>query len=199
MKTAKSILAVLLIAIAGTNLTAEEESTREELSHKGFKAMLGSGSVNMTTERGLQEGESGMLGVGYGFTDRSSLWFHLFGSEHTTSESPHFTREFGGLELSLQHRFDNDGKFLPYGRVGFGLYALQEEDADAGLVGAGVVIGIGADYFFTKHFGVGAELVYRKLDYFKEVVETPAGDVLHDISPNLNGDAIGVMLSIMLQ
>lgn len=200
MNAAKRVLIVLAIAIVSTNLAAGEETDKgEALSHKGFKVMLGSGSVDMIAERRLQEGDGGMLGVGYGVTDRSSIWLHLFGSEHVSEDQPGLEVEFGGIEASLQHRFDNDGKFLPYGRVGFGLYALQNKGSDAGLIGAGVLVGIGADYFFTKHFGVGAELIYRKLDYFREVVETPAGDLINDISPNLNGDAVGVMVSIMLQ
>ena len=107
--------------------------------------------------------------------------------------------EFGGIELNLQHKFEIESRFQPYGKVGFGVYGLHEQNSDIAMVGAGLNIAIGVDYLFSRHFGVGAEFAFKKLDYYRESRETEQGELFTDLNPALNGDAAGFMLTLMIQ
>jgi len=201
---AGKIVAVSVILLYGVTSSgfAQEES---RFSHRGVKAALASGSFEMTQERNLDEGDSGALSIGYGFTDRFSLWLTLLGSEHFTaaSASPGFVAqtktEFGGLELNLQHKFETENRLQPYGKVGLGLYGLHQIDSERVLVGAGINLALGVDFFFSRHFGVGAEIMWKKLDYLRQHTETSNGDLVTDLNPDLNGDTAGLMLTFIVQ
>jgi len=176
---------------------AAKESAR--FSHTGLKAFVGTTSFEMIAERGLKAGEGGSLGLGYGFTERFSLWLNLFGSKHAPEESEEATFEFSGLELTLQQKFETNAPFQPYGKLGFGIYGLDDTTSPEALVGAGLSVGLGVDFFFSRHLGIGAEVVYKKLDYFQRSLTTPEGELLTNLSPLLNGDTVGFMLTFTVQ
>ena len=50
-----------------------------------------------------------------------------------------------------------------------------------------------------RHFGIGAELMYKKLDYFEQSEDVGRGDLVTDLDPNLNGDTLGFMLTLTIQ
>lgn len=192
-------LGMVLLSMTSLCLYAQEEEPKSRFSHTGLKAAIASASFDMISERGLDEGTGGALSLGYGFTDRFSLWVTLLGSEHPGKNSDNLMTEFSGIELNIQHKFETESRFQPYGMLGFGLYALAPEVSEATLVGAGINLGVGLDFFFSRHFGIGAELMFKKLDYFGQSVETESGELFTALDPNLNGDTVGFMLSFTIQ
>ncbi|MCG8606258.1 porin family protein [bacterium] len=199
MKNALWLSVSLVGMLIGSSPVFGQKKEMSRFSHKGIKAMLGTGSFVVIPERNLEEGEGGLIGLGYGFTDRSTLWLNLTGAQHPQTDSTARHMDFGGLELNIQHRFETRARFQPYGKVGLGLYGLEEQGVDMSLIGAGVNLGLGLDFFFARHFGLGLELTYKKLDYFKQATKTPAGDLVSDIRPQLNGDTVGFMLTFTIQ
>jgi hypothetical protein len=190
---------LLGMLIGGVRPVLGQETEPSRFSHKGIKAMIGTGSFQVTSERNLEEGEGGCVGLGYGFTDRSTFWLTLTGAQHPQTDSTARNVDFGGLELNIQHRFETRSRLQSYGKVGLGVYGLGEKDADVSLIGAGINLGLGLDFFFARHFGVGLEVTYKKLDYFKQSTKTPAGDLVSDIRPQLNGDTVGLLLTFTIQ
>jgi hypothetical protein len=83
--------------------------------------------------------------------------------------------------------------------MGLGVYSLQESGADVAFVGTGLNLGLGVDYFFSRHFGIGAEFVYKKLDFVARSEETDDGNLVTDLNPNLNGDTTGFFLTLTIQ
>ncbi len=188
-----------LLALAHSRVWAQQPPNAPRFSNTGVKASVSTASFDMLDERGLQEGEGGALSLGYGFTQRFSLWLTLLGSKHARVNSDVKNVDFAGLELNLEHKFQSDSRLQPYGRVGVGVYGLQQENASSSLTGAGLSIGLGADYFLSRHFGIGAELTYKKLDYLQQTEKRGGGEFVSDISPNLNGDTVGFLLSLTIE
>jgi len=181
-----------------TSLCAQQEHP-SRFSHKGIKGAISSGSFDMISERQLKEGDGGALSLGYGFTDRFTFWLTLLGSEHSPVVDDERATKFGGLELNLQHKFKTLSRLQPYGKVGFGVYGLEEQNSNVTLLGAGLNLAVGVDFFFSRHFGVGAELMFKKLDYVSQRIETAAGEVISDLQPHLNGDTAGFVLTFTVQ
>jgi len=194
-------LLTLIGGAVGLTQTAWAQQVKNEprFSSKGLKVAVSSLSIGMTSERNLEDGEGGALGLGYGFTDRFSLWLTLLGSEHNSDLPSAPKMDFGGLELSIQHKFETGSRWQPYGRIGGGVYSLKDKSTDVELVGAGLTVGLGVDFFFSKHVGVGAELSFKKLDYFEESTPKPGGDFIRELSPDLNGDAGAFMLTLTIE
>jgi len=190
---------VMGVFVLSFSVYAQEKSLASRFSHKGFKAAISSASFEMIDERELGEGEGGALSLGYGFTDRFSMWLTFLGSEHISVNGEGLLTEFGGVELNLQQKFEIESRLQPYGKVGFGVYALREQNSDFAMIGAGLNVALGVDYLFSKHFGVGAEFMFKKLDYYSEMQETEQGDLFTDLNPVLNGDTVGFMLTLTIQ
>lgn len=198
-KFARTFISAMIFTMLIAPVYAQEEKRESRFSHKGLKGSIGSASFHMISERGLEEGDGGVLSIGYGFSDRFSLWLSLLGSEHSLIQAGGLQTDFGALELNIQHKFEIESRWQPYGKVGVGLYGLEEATSNVTLIGTGLNLGIGIDYFFSKHFGVGAEFMVKKLDYVKQSVETDGGDLVSDLNPNLNGDTVGFMITLMIQ
>lgn len=200
MKMIHKILAqTLLLMFVFTNVTqAQEEKVSPRFSNKGLKFSIGSTNQEMISERHLDKGEGGSISLGYGFSDNFSMWLSAIGSEHLIEDSEVIT-EFGGLELNLQHKFNPDEAWQPYTKLGVGVYELHEKGSDVSLIGAGIAVGLGFDYFFSRHFGIGAEISLKKLDYISRKVETVDGEHITDIRPHLNGDTSTFMIHLVIQ
>ncbi|MFQ5637167.1 MAG: outer membrane beta-barrel protein [bacterium] len=190
---------VMVFCALLANVNAQEQKQKSRFSHQGIKASIGSASFDMISERGLAEGEGGMLSLGYGFSDRFSLWLTLLGSEHPEENVDSSITDFSGIELNGQHRFETRSRWQPYAKVGVGLYGLESRGSNETLIGAGLNMGLGLDFFFGKHFGVGAEASYKKIDYFSKSVQTESGELIQELHPNLNGDTVGFMLTLTIQ
>ena len=73
------LFALLSVLILSSSVYAQEKNPGSRFSHKGLKAAISSASFEMIKERGLSEGEGGALSLGYGFTNRFSMWLTLLG------------------------------------------------------------------------------------------------------------------------
>lgn len=187
----------MILVLGVISLFSQEEKPESRFSHKGLKAALGLGTFEATSDRGLSEGDGGFISLGYDITNRFSLWLTALGAEHPRKTSNTILVEFGGLELNLQHKFATKSRLQPYGKVGVGVYGLQNQGSDTVIVGAGVNLGIGTDLFFCKHFGIGAELMFKSLDYSLQYVEDE--DNFSEIKPQLDGDTVGFMITFTVQ
>lgn len=191
------VLVNLLFFIVVCSVFAQDKKSKSRFSHKGLKAFIGVGDFEATSDRGLNEGEGGSLGLGYGFTDRFSLWITALGVEHPRKTANHLLTDFAGLELNLQHKFETQSRLQPYGKIGVGVYGLQDQGSDTVFAGFGLTIAIGTDLFFSQHFGIGAELIFKSLDYSYRT--TDDGDNFTKIQPQLDGDTVGFMLTFTVQ
>ncbi|RMD85554.1 MAG: hypothetical protein D6813_16110 [Calditrichaeota bacterium] len=191
----QTIFSILFtVCIAFTALGQEKPQSR--FSHRGLKLVLGAGSFEAAPDQNLNEGEGGMLGLGWGFTDHFSLWINVLGAEHTRKTSEILT-DFAGLELNLQHKFITESRLQPYGKVGIGGYSLQAQNSDTAFTGIGVNLALGMDLFFSRHFGVGAELMIKSLDYSYKSFND--GKITEKLSPETDGDTVGFMVTFTIQ
>ncbi len=189
---------VIMVLGFGTQLLiAQEEKPKSRFSHKGLKAAIGLGSFEATSDRGLNEGDGGFLSLGYGITDRFSLWLTALGAEHPGKTPNRMLVDFGGVELNLQHKFATRARLQPYGKVGVGVYGLQAQGSDTVLVGTGFNIGVGTDFFLSRHFGIGAEIMFKSLDYSRRSVDD--GETFSDLRPQTDGDTVGFMITSTIQ
>ncbi len=193
------LFANLFVLISVYSGYTQPENSTSRFSHRGVKVALASGSFDMSSERQLEEGEGSLISLGYGFTDRFSLWLSITGTEHSQIDKNNLISEFSGFELNIQQKFETHSRLQPYGKVGFGIYSLEEKDSDVSLTGAGVNLAFGVDYFFSNHFGVGAELMFKKLDYFSQRQKTEGGEFVSDLYPDLNGDIGGFVITFTIQ
>jgi len=74
--------------------------SKPRFSHKGIKAALGFGNVDMPSSTNSGEHEAGMLSLGYGFSERSTLWLSLIGTDNDSRSATRMVTEFGGVELA---------------------------------------------------------------------------------------------------
>ncbi len=202
MKTTSVSVAVLLwLLLQGTafRVVAQEKAPGSRFSHKGIKAALGFGSFDMSKDVKLKDGEAVGVSLGYGFSDRVSLWLSLFGAEHPQIPGQQSLTDFGGLELNLQYKFATRSRFQPYGKVGVGGYALQVKDSDVTTTGSGFNLALGADFFFSRHFGIGAEVMFKGIDYNKETRKVNGSEVVSDLPQKLDGDSVGFMVTLTIQ
>ncbi|RMF65005.1 MAG: hypothetical protein D6743_08510, partial [Calditrichaeota bacterium] len=141
---------LLLFALVGVSRAQEKQQQQaSRFSHKGIKASVGTGSFDMISERNLAEGDGGMVNLGYGFTRRFSLWVTLLGSDHRRQDGSGGFSDFAGLELNVEHKFETESRFQPYAKVGGGLYFLEERGSPDTLIGSGVNLAVGVDFFFA--------------------------------------------------
>ncbi len=196
--------AALLISVVLLNLAADvraqDKKAVPEFSARGLKVSIATAAFDMISERDLEEGEGGLVSLGYGMSDKSSIWLAIGGTEHRSgNEDAGTATQFGLVELQLEHKFSAAERFQPYGKVGLGVYSLEPGDSRDGLLGLGMSIGVGVDYFWSKHFGIGAEVTVKKLDYIKRSQDVQGGELVTDLQPNLNGDTAGFLLRLVIQ
>lgn len=191
------IFMVLLLGIR--DVSAQQESAASRFSHRGIKGVIAAGSLEANSERELDEGDLGLLGIGYGFSDRFSLWLNLLGVDHPVKNAGSAPASMAGVELVMQHKFVTQSRLQPYGKVGVGLYGLEETNSDVTLFGGGFNFGLGMDFFFAKHFGIGAELIFKKFDYSHKRTKVEGGDLVTKLEQELDGDSAGLMFTLTIQ
>ena len=82
----------------------------------------------------------------------------------------------------LQYKFRPASKLQPYEKIGIGAYALQEKGTDPTFLGGGFNFAVGAYYFFSRHFGIGAEFIFKDIEYSKQS-RTVYGDEIVTSTP----------------
>jgi opacity protein-like surface antigen len=177
---------------------SQSPANSSRFSHKGLKGAIAFGSIDSEFGEKFDDGGGGLLGIGYGFDDRFTLWLTLLGAEHP-SNAVHNKSHFGGIELNLQYRFFHQSRLQPYGKVGAGLYGFEEDGTNTTFAGSGFAIGVGVDWFLSRHFAIGAELMFKELDYSTMIERGDGPDVTTELRPKLDGDAAAFMLGLTIQ
>ncbi len=191
-----SIILISVVMLYSHSLFAQSKT---RFSHKGIKVALGAGNFDMPSSTTPEEHEAGMLSLGYGFSDRSTLWLTLIGADNESRSATQMMTEFGGIELAYQYKFMPESKFQPYGKIGVGAYALQENGTDPTLIGGGFNFAFGADYFFSRHFGIGAEFNFKDIEYSIESRTVNGDEIVSDLSPHLNRDSRAFLITLTIQ
>ncbi len=172
---------------------------KQRFSHTGVKAALGFGNFDVPSSANSADDGAGMLSLGYGFSNRSTLWLSLIGTNSEAKSATRIVTEFGGVELAYQYKFRPESNFQPYGKIGVGAYALQENGTDPTLLGGGFNFALGADYFFSRHFGIGAELNFKDIEYISESRTVNGNEVVSDLRPHLNRDSRAFLITLTIQ
>ncbi|MCH7754973.1 porin family protein [candidate division KSB1 bacterium] len=192
----QGIVLISALMLYGQSLSAQ---SKPRFSHKGIKAALGFGNIDMPSSTTSGDGGAGMLSLGYGFSERSTLWLSLIGTDNDSRSATRIVTEFGGIELAFQYKFRPESSFQPYGKVGVGAYALQENGTDPTFFGGGFNFAIGADYFFSRHFGIGAELNFKDIEYSKQSRTVNGDEIVSDLRPHLNRDSRAFLITLTIQ
>ncbi|NIR49273.1 porin family protein [candidate division KSB1 bacterium] len=198
-KTSFKYVTALIFVLALASLLSAQEQTSARFSHKGIKGLVAFGRFENDFGRELNDGEGGSLSLGYGFSDKFTLWLTALGVEHPQNAVNHSVTDFAGLELNLQYKFLADTPIQPYGKVGVGFYAFEEQGTEVTVTGGGLALGLGADYFFSKHFGIGAELMIKNIEFDKQRRHVPGNKVVSDSNAELEGESIGFMITLTIQ
>ncbi len=195
MKT-KIFLAALAIASVGvsTIVSAQDE---KKISNIGLKLSLGLGSQDFTAAQDLERGEAASLSLGYGVSQRVSLWLGASASTHERETEQELESSLASLELGVQYKLRPGQKLQPYGKLGLGGFFLNTEKTQTTLSGGGVSWGVGAEYRLVRFLSVGAEFFWKDFDYSHQRV----GDngEFNELARELQGNSRGFMLHLTLQ
>lgn len=207
-RSARAVTAALALAIAlaiafagpaaAVELTPADGAAR--FSPRGFKGAIGLGTLEPSDGQHLDQGGASFLALGYGVDPNVTLWLTAFGSEHEqlgTRESGKRMSDAGGLEFSLQYSLGIHRRLQPYGRIGIGAYSVEDRKTHDAMLGGGVRVGIGADYFFSRHCGVGLELVARGAEYGEKRIGKD-GD-FEDLPEKVSANSGGVVFTFTVQ
>ena len=187
-----------LLGLGISTSFSQTPNPASRFSHKGIKGAIGVGSFENDFGQKFEDGGAGAVSLGYGFDDRFTLWLTALGVQHPGNAVRSVT-DFGGLEAHVQYKLFPQSRIQPYGKVGVGLYGFEEEGTNMTFLGSGFALGVGADWFFSRHFGIGAEVMFKELDYSKVRQTINGEDVTRDLKPQRDGDAVGLMITLTIQ
>lgn len=190
---------LILLILVSTSVFGQEEKQESPFSHRGLKAAIGLGGFENEFGQTFEDGDGRILNLGYGIDDRFSLWLGAVLAEHPPQHDRVETTYFAGGEVDLQYKFITDSPWQPYGKVGVGIYAIQEDNSGLTFVGSGFTAALGLDYFFSRHFGIGAELQFKELDYSHRIENTPEGEQDTELRPQLDGQTTGFLITLTIQ
>lgn len=201
LRPAAGIAAMTLLLVAAcAGFARATDPANDRFSPRGIKAAIALGGLDPSSTQDLEEGDASTLRIGYGIDERITFWLAMTGSEHTRerdAEGRGIKADVGGLELSMQYTISNSTRLQPYGRFGFGGYGMEDRSTHDAWAGGGVVFGLGADYFVTRHWAFGAEATYRGMDYAEGRVGKK-GD-FRKLADPIDGDAAGFSISVTVQ
>jgi hypothetical protein len=153
------VVRILVLACAGmTTMTVPATAQGFFSPFVGYN--FGGDSVNCVSLRNCEERHTN-LGISFGSTGRFS------GTEQDISYAPHFFGETADGKSSMLTAMSSFlvivpvGPVRPYGVLGFGLIRPRGKNA------LGYDIGAGANVFFTKRFGLRADL--RRMRSLRDV------------------------------
>jgi outer membrane protein W len=200
------ILIALLVMYTG-NLDAQEGKTdSSRFSHTGLKASIAFGIASASSDLNLKTGNVLSFSLGYGFSNNLTFWLSYGRAKHqnkqTTDSDAVFNNPVRGnqYKADLQYKFRSQSRLQPYGKVGWGVYSMSEENVDVTKIGTGFAFAVGADYFFSRHFGFGVEVNYKILNYTEE--SRKVGDDEwkdFDLDPILNGNSLSIVITFTIQ
>jgi hypothetical protein len=196
-------VAFLLTALAVLFLTATTAAAQVDERDHGLYAGLrfvGS-SLHVDDDAGSaffvkDDGGGAMLYIGYSFNPVFSLEVDGGGMNHDTSD-PRIDARFGAFQILAHYRFSPGRAFRPYIKGGVGGYALVLDDNtnDVRIEGGGFPIGGGFDYFFSRHFSLGADFTHNIIQYEKVTVDLGGATVGFDIDEEGAMTSLGLSLT----
>lgn len=188
-----------MVFLAGfSSLFAQKEEAGSNFSHIGIKAAFALGAFDNSASK-LSDGQALSLNLGYGFSDKTTLWLTLAGAEHPTKGSNGIKTEFDAIELNFQYKFKPLSRLQPYGKIGISGYQLKERGTDVKIIGGGMAFALGADFFFSKHFGFGLELTFKNIEYFRREEKVNNGELVSDLNPRIEGESLGFLVTFTIQ
>ncbi len=202
MKIAKLLSAAgVIVAMLGPqSATAQDKSEPQEKSEPkysniGLKLNLGLGSQSFTASQELEENGAASLSLGYGVSQRVTLWLGAQTGEFQHVQDPLYKSDWVGLEFDVQYKLQPGKRFRPYGKIGLGTAFLGDDETKDVLNGGGVAWALGAEYRLARFLSVGAELYWKDFEYTQKQV---GEDDFTDLPSALEGNTRGFMLNFTL-
>jgi len=188
-----------LAALAIFSLSAAMPArANDKNSNIGLKLNLGLGSQNVAKDRNLEKGDAASLSLGYGVSQRITLWLGADAGKHRQESDPSREYDLVGIQLGMQYKFRPHEKFRPYGKIGLGANFLGTEDGqDTVLSGGGVNWALGAEYRLVRFLSVGAEVFWKDFDYTQQRIGGDKNDFT-DLPDPLTGNTRGIMINFTL-
>ena len=192
----------LAVTLAGAAFAVEPVPNEGEgrFSPRGFKGAIGVGGMEPSENQDLDQGNGGFMALGYGIDPHATIWLTLTGSEHEQNgEGVPEDRmsDVGGAEFTLQYAFNTQNRVQPYGRIGFGVYSVEDRKTHDAMTGGGVRLGLGADYWFSRRCAVGLELVARGAEYSQG--RTGKNGDFDDLEKDIDANSGGMLLTFTVQ
>jgi outer membrane protein W len=158
------------------------------------------GKANADSDLNLKTGNLSSLSLGYGFINTLTVWLSVGSAQHRNKSANDTKTSYVNFELGLQYKFRSQSRLQPYGKLSIGVYTLSEKNSDVTKIGNGFALVAGADYFFSSHFGFGAEVNYRFVDFTEESRKVGNDEYkTFDLDPALNGDSVSFMVTFTIQ
>ena len=193
---------IVLVCVIGH--AAAQEKTEPKYSNIGLKLNLGLGSQDFPVEQDLEAGGAASLSLGYGVSQRVTLWLGAQSGSFKHEQREALHSDFVGLDLGLQYKLRPGERLRPYGKVGVGAYFLGTNYNGTGLdafrpgevlSGGGVAWALGAEYRLTRFFTLGAEFYWKDFDYTQKRVGDGEFVNMPEAVP---GNTRGFMLNFIL-
>ena len=191
-------ISVMMLLVSG-QFFAQESKQKSKYRHKGLKISAGLGELENNFEKFSEKltGEGGMLSLGWGISNRSTLWLTVLAASRKDAETRSEKDGFAALELNWQYRFRPESAFQPYVKLGGGLYFIDRKSAV--FSGGGLAGAIGADLFLSSHIAVGAELQIKGQNYSRRSETINGVELTTKVDPGLQGESTGFMFTLTLQ
>lgn len=161
-----------------------------------MKAIVGLGEFE-NSQGILEDGQAVSLGLGYGINNKFHCLVLVDGFR--TPGANNVITEFDAGEISLQYKFMPGSRHQPYGKIGIGGYQLKDRGSDEKMRGGGFNFAVGSDYFFSKHFGLGAELIFKNIECSCRSRQVADGELITDIDPSIDGQSFGFLITFTIQ
>ncbi len=193
----KTILFIATLAIL--SLRAVMPATADDKnSNIGLKLNLGLGSQDVPSSLNLENGGAVSLSLGYGVSQRVTLWLGMNGGTHNHKDDRTVESKIVGVELGVQYKLRPHQKFRPYGKLNLGTYFLGTADGKGTVLnGGGVAWALGAEYRLARFFSIGAEFFWKDFDYTKQGTDGADGDFT-DLPDPITGNTRGIMINFTL-
>ncbi len=185
---------IVMVCFSAMNNAAAQEKSEIKHSNVGLKLNLGLGSQHFTQAQELEEDGAAALSLGYGVSQRVTLWLGAQAGEFQHVGNQQFTSDWVGLQFDVQYKLQPGQKFRPYGKIGLGTAFLGDNQSEIVLNGDGVTWALGAEYRLARFLSVGAEFYWKDFEYRQQQV----GDDFQDLPRALEGDTRGFMLNFTL-
>lgn len=189
----KLILMIAMLAVLCLSITMPAAAD-DKNSNIGLKLNLGLGSQDVPASQNLEKGDVAALSLGYGVSQRVTLWLGVNASDHIHEDNRNLKSGLVGLELEVQYKLRPYQKFRPYGKFGLGTFFLGSEGTL--LNGGGATWGLGAEYRLARFLSVGAEFFWKDFDYTKQQIGKD--NDFEDLEHPILGNTRGVMLTFTI-